>query len=145
MAEDTPKSSTNDNSTKSSTTSTPVIVTNPSSNDTSPLISLNASSQIPFKLTKTGENYGASTLPHDWAIDTGATHHITSDLDNLSLHTPYAGSDDVTVGNGAGIPITHIGSTVLSSPHTSFSLNNVLCAPDINQNRISVFKFCRQN
>ncbi|KAA8542771.1 hypothetical protein F0562_023923 [Nyssa sinensis] len=45
----------------------------------------------------------------EWILDSGATHHMTIDLANLSLHSPYEGSDDVVVSNGAGLNITHIG------------------------------------
>ena len=40
-------------------------------------------------------------LSQSWYSDTGATHHVTSDLDNLFIHAPYHGSDSVQVGNGA--------------------------------------------
>ncbi|RWR95948.1 GATA zinc finger domain-containing protein 14-like protein isoform X1 [Cinnamomum micranthum f. kanehirae] len=41
-------------------------------------------------------------LDDTWYSDTGATHHITPDLGNLSIHSPYHGSDNVHVGNGQG-------------------------------------------
>ncbi|PRQ17015.1 putative transcription factor interactor and regulator CCHC(Zn) family [Rosa chinensis] len=37
-----------------------------------------------------------------WYLDSGATNHITADLNNLSIHTPYNGPDTVTIGNGEG-------------------------------------------
>ncbi|GMI98183.1 hypothetical protein HRI_003487600 [Hibiscus trionum] len=46
-----------------------------------------------------------------WLLDNGATHHITTDLQNLSLHNPYTGSNEVMIGDGSGVPITHSGST----------------------------------
>ncbi|XP_010480847.1 PREDICTED: uncharacterized protein LOC104759636 [Camelina sativa] len=42
-------------------------------------------------------------------LDSGATHHITSDLKNLSLHQPYNGGDDLTIADGSTMPITHTG------------------------------------
>lgn len=45
----------------------------------------------------------------DWIIDSGATHHVTSNLANFSMHAPYSGSDGVIVGDGVGLPITHTG------------------------------------
>ena len=33
------------------------------------------------------------------------------------------------IDNGNDIPITHVGSIILDSPTTIFSLDNVLCAP----------------
>ncbi|XP_010513458.1 PREDICTED: uncharacterized protein LOC104789463 [Camelina sativa] len=44
-----------------------------------------------------------------WVLDSGATHHITSDLNNLSLHQPYHGGDEVFVADGSTVPITHTG------------------------------------
>ncbi|CAH9098379.1 unnamed protein product [Cuscuta epithymum] len=47
----------------------------------------------------------------NWLLDTGATHHITSDLNNLAIHSDYNGSDSVMMGNGNGVPISHTGTT----------------------------------
>lgn len=38
----------------------------------------------------------------NWYTDTGATDHITSDLDRLALREQYHGGETVQVGNGAG-------------------------------------------
>lgn len=80
-----------------------------------------------------------------WLLDSGASHHIASDLSNLSLHSPYQGGDDVTIGNGTGLPITHTGSTTLPSSSRSLVLNNVLCVPSMKKNLISVNKLCKTN
>lgn len=80
-----------------------------------------------------------------WLLDSGASHHITSDLNNLSLHAPYHGGDDVMIGNGTGLPITHTGSTKLSPSSRPLTLNNVLCVPDMRKNLISVNKLCKTN
>lgn len=80
-----------------------------------------------------------------WLLDSGASHHIASDLQNLALHAPYQGGDDVTVGNGAGLAITHTGSSYLPSQSRSLSLTNVLCVPQMKRNLISVNKLCKTN
>ena len=85
-----------------------------------------------------------STTP-DWLLDSGASHHVTSDLNNLSLHSPYTGSDDIMIGDGSGLNITHSGSLHLPNKNSSFLLSNVLCVPNMKQNLISVSKFCTSN
>ncbi|CAH9134591.1 unnamed protein product [Cuscuta epithymum] len=37
---------------------------------------------------------------NNWLLDTGATHHITSDLNNLHVHSDYNGDDSVAMGDG---------------------------------------------
>ena len=49
------------------------------------------------------------------------------------------------IGDGDGIPITHVGSTIIEAPTTTFLLDNVLCAPLIKKNLLSVSQFCHQN
>ena len=35
-----------------------------------------------------------------WFIDSGATNHITTNLNNLSLHSPYTSTNKVAIGDG---------------------------------------------
>ena len=49
------------------------------------------------------------------------------------------------VGDGNNVPITHIGFTALKSCDSTFKLNNVLCAPNIKKNLLSVSQFCTHN
>ncbi|XP_071683516.1 uncharacterized protein [Lolium perenne] len=44
-------------------------------------------------------SYGIDT---NWYSDTGATHHITSELNNLTVRDNYQGSDKVNTANGQG-------------------------------------------
>ena len=44
-----------------------------------------------------------------WLTDTEATDHLTSNLGNLTVQTPYKGNDQVAVGNGQSIPINNVG------------------------------------
>lgn len=86
-----------------------------------------------------------TTQPNPWILDSGATYHITSDINNLSLHQPYLGGEEVIVGNGATLPITHTGSTLLPSMSKPLSLNQVICVPNIAQNLVSVYRLCNTN
>ncbi|CAA7041119.1 unnamed protein product [Microthlaspi erraticum] len=53
---------------------------------------------------------GSQVTP-PWLLDSGATHHVTSDLANLALHQPYTGGEEVIIGDGNGLAITNTGST----------------------------------
>ena len=68
-----------------------------------------------------------TTTSPNWLLDSRASHHVTSDLANLSLHKLYIGADDIVIGHGTGLPISHTGSTNLSIASHTFSLSNVLC------------------
>ena len=53
-------------------------------------------------------HFAASTSSTpEWLLDTGASHHVTADLQNLSMHSPYTGSDDIMIGDDSGLQITH--------------------------------------
>ncbi|OMO84630.1 Reverse transcriptase, RNA-dependent DNA polymerase [Corchorus capsularis] len=80
-----------------------------------------------------------------WLADTGASHHVCNKLENLDISHPYGGTDELFVGNGTGLPITHAGSSTLTTSARSFKLHNVLCVPDANTKLVSVSKFCQQN
>ena len=77
-----------------------------------------------------------------WIVNSGASHHVTSQFFDVSLHQPYEGLDDIVIGDGLGLKITHTSSMCLSP---SFNLLNVLCVPTIKQNLIFVSQFCCTN
>ncbi|KAI3458632.1 hypothetical protein Pfo_015295 [Paulownia fortunei] len=68
----------------------------------------------------------------------GASRHITLDVQNLSIHSEYSGNEDIMVGDGNNVPNTHIRFITLKSYDSTFKLNNILCAPNIKKNLIFV-------
>lgn len=42
-------------------------------------------------------------------LDTGASHHITTHLQNFSLHSEYKGPNDVILGDGFGLLLHMLG------------------------------------
>ena len=80
-----------------------------------------------------------------WLIDSAASHNITGDLTNLSIHSEYDGTDEVVLGDGTGLVVSHIGSLALHSPHKTFFLRDTLCVPHIHKNLISIHHFTKQN
>lgn len=83
--------------------------------------------------------------PPSWLFDSSASHHITNDLSNLSIKEDYHGTDNLQVANGNQLPITHIGSTTLSTNRSSLKLSDILYVPNVTQNLISVSQLCQTN
>ncbi|XP_010485017.1 PREDICTED: uncharacterized protein LOC104763328 [Camelina sativa] len=80
-----------------------------------------------------------------WVLESGATHHMTSDLQNLALHQPYNGDNSIVIGDGSALKITHTGSIPLSYPSGQLRLNNVFFVPHLHKNLISVYRLCNSN
>ncbi|GKV12750.1 hypothetical protein SLEP1_g23864 [Rubroshorea leprosula] len=81
----------------------------------------------------------------DWCIDSGASDHVTPDLANLALHSEYDRPDELLIGDGSGLTISHVGHTTLPTNTKPLTLKNVLCVPHAPCNLISVSKLCRNN
>jgi hypothetical protein len=80
-----------------------------------------------------------------WYMDTGATSHMTSSQGNLSSYFKLSKNNKIIVGNGHSVPIYGLGSTQLETPHPPFVLNNVLHAPNLIKNLVSIRKFTTDN
>jgi hypothetical protein len=76
--------------------------------------------------------------------DSGATHHTTLSVGNISTLHPLASSNpsSIVVGNGSSLLITSVGVSVLPR---LFYLNNILLAPDMVQSLLSVRCFTTDN
>ncbi|KAJ0016457.1 hypothetical protein Pint_10411 [Pistacia integerrima] len=57
-------------------------------------------------------------------MDSVASHNITGDLTNLTIHSEYDGTDEVILGNGTGLAVSHVGSLALHSPTKTFYLRD---------------------
>jgi hypothetical protein len=77
----------------------------------------------------------------NWYSDTGATDHITGDLDRLAVRDQYQGNDMVQVGNGAGFKIMHVGSCSINTDTHPLAFNNVLHVPEISKHLFSVTNY----
>ncbi|GAU39478.1 hypothetical protein TSUD_159100 [Trifolium subterraneum] len=64
-----------------------------------------------------------------WYPDSGASHHLTFNPNNLAYRMPYQGQDQVTVGNGQGVSIHSLGHSNFCSPYNPnvhLKLNDLL-------------------
>jgi hypothetical protein len=76
-------------------------------------------------------------------LDTGATDHLTSDLERLHVHEHYGGKDQVQVANGSGLSILHIGHSNLAG--SSLHLKDILHVPRIRKDLLSVYRLVSDN
>jgi hypothetical protein len=79
------------------------------------------------------KNAGAATRSYNvdknWYTDTGATDHITSELDKLAFREKYNGGDQVHTASGIGMDIGHIGHSIIHTPTRDLNLKNILHVP----------------
>ena len=81
----------------------------------------------------------------NWLLDSAASHNITGDLSNLSIHSEYDGTDEVILRDSSGLAVSHIGSLALHSPHRTITLRDTLCVPNLCKNLIFVRHLTKQN
>jgi hypothetical protein len=83
-------------------------------------------------------------LVNDWVVNSGASHHTTPSVGNISNPRPLNSTShsSIVVGNGSTLPVTSVGYSIIPGP---FYLNNILLAPDIIQSLLSVRRFTIDN
>jgi hypothetical protein len=78
-------------------------------------------------------------------METGATDHITGQLNKLHTQDNYKGHDQVHNASGTGMTIQHIGHSTLHTPHSSLQLRNILHVPSATKNLLSAHKIALDN
>lgn len=71
-----------------------------------------------------------------WYMDSGATDHVTPDMNQLQSSSNYHGPAQLQVGNGENLSISHTGNTSFPSSlkNRSVHLKNVKCVPQVTRN-----------
>ena len=80
-----------------------------------------------------------------WCIDSGASQHMTPQVQRISQPQPYAGIGFDLVGNGCTLPISHTGSSSIKQSTHSILIHDVLCVPSLTRNLLSIQKFSHDN
>ncbi|KAD3338056.1 hypothetical protein E3N88_33577 [Mikania micrantha] len=78
-------------------------------------------------------------------FDTGASHHATNDQSYLHHLSEYGGPDEIVLGNGKTLSISHTGRTSIPTSTRTLSLNDVLLVPHLRNHLVSVAKLCKTN
>lgn len=99
----------------------------------------------PAQLAVTAASFNNRTDP-TWHANSGATYHITSELNNLSVRSGYQGKEEVFEGNGQCLQIANTGSSFVHLPSSpSLKLSQILHVPDISSNLLYVNKLAKDN
>jgi hypothetical protein len=95
--------------------------------------------------TMAAATHSATEIEQPWYLDSGANHHITSEIENLTLQQPYQRIENVTMGNGGGLQIANTSFSLITTSNNHFCLNNILHFPHASSNLLSIQKFCKDN
>lgn len=98
--------------------------------------------RVAAAIASTVSSYGVNP---NWYMDTGATYHITDNLDKLTLKDKYSSKDMVQIASGSGMRILHVGLPHITTPCKSLQLNNVLYIPQSSRQLLSVHQFIANN
>lgn len=88
-------------------------------------------------------HYNSSSIVMDpiWYFDTGATDHVSLDIQKLNVAKENKGDETPQVGNDIRLLISHVGSSSLSH----FKLPNVLIVHKLTKNLLSFSKLTEDN
>nr|AAU90262.1 integrase core domain containing protein [Oryza sativa Japonica Group]ABF97857.1 retrotransposon protein, putative, Ty1-copia subclass, expressed [Oryza sativa Japonica Group] len=97
---------------------------------------------VPENKIAAAASYGVDT---NWYVDTGATDHITGELDKLTTREKYNGKDQIYTASGAGMDIKHIGHSVICTPTRNIYLKNILHVPKAKKNLLFAHRLALDN
>ena len=87
-------------------------------------------------------SYGVDS---NWYADSGATDHVTGELDKLAVRDAYNGPDQIFTASGSGMRIKHIGQSIIRTPYRDLQLNHILHVPQSSKNLASVHRITSDN
>jgi hypothetical protein len=87
-------------------------------------------------------SYGVDT---NWYMDSGATDSITSNLEKLSVQDMYKGHDKIHTASGAGMEISRIAHSIVTTTGRDLHLKNILYVPKAKKNLVSVHRLTSDN
>jgi hypothetical protein len=89
-----------------------------------------------------GGSYGVDT---NWYSDSGATDHVTSELEKLQVRDRYNGNEQIDMASGTGMDIRHVGHSVFHTPTHDLHLKNILHVPKPSKSLLSTSRLTRDN
>ncbi|KAE8693687.1 hypothetical protein F3Y22_tig00110794pilonHSYRG00085 [Hibiscus syriacus] len=80
-----------------------------------------------------------------WVIDSGATHHVTTEASNVMEPSDFNSPGKLLVGNGMPLNVNLVGRSSVYSSSRILLLNDLLHVPQITKNLLSVSKLTKDN
>ena len=80
-----------------------------------------------------------------WFLNIGVNQHVTPDIASMTSSEPYIGTNQLHVGDGKGLVISHIAHSKIYAPKRTFTLSNILHIPHITKPLLSVQNFCLES
>jgi hypothetical protein len=74
----------------------------------------------------------------NWYANTGATYHITGELEKLAMRSKYQGGDQIHMVSGAGMYISYIGHNTIHTPYCPIHLNSIIYVPRTKKSLVSI-------
>jgi hypothetical protein len=99
------------------------------------------------QITRSSGYRGANSYGVDsnWYADSGATDHVTGELDKLVVRETYNGNDQIYMAFGSSMHIKHIGHSIIHTPYRDLSLRHILHVPQASKNLASVHCIASDN
>jgi histone deacetylase 1/2 len=93
-----------------------------------------------------GAAIGSYGIDTNWYADSGATDHITGELEKLQVRDRYTGNEQIHTVSGAGMDIHHIGHSVIRTPNNhDLQLKNILHVPQATKSLLATSKLAFDN
>jgi hypothetical protein len=81
----------------------------------------------------------------NWYANSGATDHVTGDLDKLAIRAAYNDNDHIYTVSGTCMHIKHVGQSVIRTPYRDLKLNHIPHDPQSSKNLASVHRITTYN
>jgi hypothetical protein len=94
-----------------------------------------------------GVAYGSSSygVNINWYIDTGATDHVTCEVEKLHVYDRYNENVQIHTASGAGMDIRHIGQSIIRTPNHDWHLKNILHVPSASKSLLFTSRLAKDN
>jgi histone deacetylase 1/2 len=92
-----------------------------------------------------GAAYGSYGVDTNWYTNSGATDHISGEMEKLHVRDRYNGNERIHTVSGSAMDIHHIGHSVIHTPSHDLHLKNILHVPEATKSLVSTSHLAHGN